>query len=145
MSEHESPAARRHRWVRAVRNADLQTAEALLEAYELLLIEPAPGVLDEVEQLAGWRYEDLLRWVINRAPAPTCGVATMQAKDLLDGRQRQLAGLLSLAAEQAWSLGDLKTCKSMARLSNTALIRCIGEPALMVGLGGEEDPEPGEA
>lgn len=95
--EHESPAARRHRFARAIRSAPAADAAAgLLEAFEIivtteahdrieLLTGPA-GALDpdavdvdltditelaEVEALPDWSYVTLLSHAIRRRPAPS--------------------------------------------------------------------------
>lgn len=139
-SEHND---RRGRWVDSIRRCiDPESAAVLLDAYAALVTPP--GLLSEIEQLPDWDPRTLLQWALDRAPTPNYGAKVLHAQDLLDGRQRQLAGWLSEAAEQAYCLGDGATATALGRLSNEWLVRCVGEPALKVAFGAESD-EPGDA
>jgi hypothetical protein len=160
MVDPESPAARRHRIAYAVRNASsVDAAAQLLDVYErecTVAPLPAPDALDEVdvpwelcelESLADWRYETLLQFAIDRREAPVFhfeGEAhprTMHARDLLASRRYELIGLLSLACEQAWNLGDAKSVKAMSMLCESAVSRVVGMAALRVALGGGDAGE----
>ncbi len=159
MSNEESPAARRHRFAYAIRNlSSVDAAAQLLEAFEREIIVPlddlpsplddleegdVPWELAELESLPDWTYETLLEFAITRRPAPSFhfeGEAqprVMRAHDLLSGRKYELIGILAMACEQAWNLGDKRAVTAMSALCETAVLQVVGLAALRVSLGGD--------
>lgn len=158
MTDTESPAARRHRIARAVRNAStLDAAADLLQELDALVdltsaADPleevdVPWELAELEALPDWTDATLLRFALDRRPAPSCvqrgQTKVMTAKDLLTSRRYELVGLLAQACEQAWCLGDGRTSEAMAKLADSHVAKLIGEASLAVAFGC--DDEPGDA
>jgi len=103
-----------------------------------------PWELAEVESLPDWTYETLLDFAIKRLPAPSYQFEgepyprVMRAHDLLAGRKYELIGVLAMATEQAWNLGDNKAVKAMSQLCQTAVLRVVGMAALRVALHADE-------
>ena len=156
MTDAESPAARRHRIARAVRAASTLDAAAQLltelhpdatAAVDELDAVDVPWELAEIESLSDWTYDTLLKFAIDRRSAPSCiqdGLTkTMRASDLLASRKYELVGLLALASEQAWALGDGAACHAMAQLCELALTRTIGGAALTAAFGADDAPGEG--
>jgi hypothetical protein len=155
MTDPESPAARRHRIAREMRAAySIDAAAQLLEAHEsdLLAFEDLdaldavdlPFELCDLESLDDWSYETLLAHAVSRRPAPAFrrdgkAPCVMRADDLLDCRRYDLIGLLALAAEQAFEIGDAKTCKMMSVLCQDAIVRVIGVATMRLAFGAGEE------
>lgn len=158
MTDTESPAARRHRFARTLRAlSTVDAAAQLLEAYERECARAAPSPADplddvdipwelaEIESLPDWTYATLLQFAIDRRPAPSfqfegdLAPKVMHAKDLLAGRRYELIGLLAMAVEQAWNLGDKRATTAMAHLCEAAVVQVIGGAGLHAVLGGDDD------
>ncbi len=152
----ESPAARRHRFAYAMRQlSSVDAAAQLLEAFERECVQTPPVAdalaeadvpweLAEIESLPNWEYRTLLAHAVERRPAPTHrrdghAAATMRADDLLDCRRYDLIGLLALAAEQAFALGDKRACVAMSKLCQSAVVQVIGVATMRLAFGANEE------
>jgi hypothetical protein len=133
----------------AIRHASsVDEGAALLEAFEREGKVPfddlgsvdLPWELCEIKSLPDWSHVTPLGWAVQRRDAPTFREATMRAEDLLDCRRFELIGALALACEQAFELGDAKTCHAMSRLCQSAVMQVIGIATLRVAFGAGQDP-----
>lgn len=119
-------------WVDAICLATGADQEHLLNACINHAIDEWPVELCDIEQLADWTHEGLLRAAM--APkAPPCPEPS-DAQHLLTLRTLQMVGKLALATEQALHLGDRKTAIQMLRLTSREWTQFKGNLAIEAAL-----------